>query len=350
MSRPSSVPSAATEPVQPRTGATLLALTESESLSFFREGLGAGHDPAHVHTIDPIKQREAWVDCLTRLGPDVVVSGWCTPPIPPACTVLHGGSVRYICHVSGSVRHVVSRDLIGQGLWVTNWGRLVAPVVAEHALLLVLGALRNQRAWPEVLIHPRRRPKAELRTRTLFEKRVGLHGFGAIAQALVPLLQPFRVQLRAFSTGLSAAAIQELGVEPAASLRDLCAESDVLICCEALTPATRGELGRAALQALPREAVFVNVGRGAVVDEAALLEVIAERDIRVASDVFAQEPLDPDSPFLQLPDAILSPHIGGPTHDFYGRCGALAQANLAAYRRGETPTGLITTAIYDRST
>ena len=248
------------------------------------------------------------------------------------------------------MRKLIGRELIESGLWVTNWGTLVAPIVAEHALLLTLSALRNQAAWPRSLTHNREEPKSSLQTRTLHGKRIALHGFGAIAQALIALLRPFNPHLTAFSTGMPRELIRQSGVETAPDLATLCRDADVLISCEALTPLTARELSYEILSELPAGSVFINVGRGGVVDEAALFRVVRERSLRVGIDVFGEEPLAADSPYVSLPDAILSPHIGGPTHDYYGPCGAHALANLAAFRRGETPQGLITPAIYDRST
>jgi hypothetical protein len=104
------------------------------------------------------------------------------------------------------------------------------------------------------------------------------------------------------------------------------------------------------LAALPRDAVFVNVGRGQVVDEAALLREAAAGRIRVALDVVESEPLVPASAFCQLPGAVLSPHIGGPTFDQYPRCGEQAWRNIARFLEGATLECTVSLADYDRAT
>lgn len=348
-SRPSSSNASALDPVA-RTGTTLLALSSFELESYFPAGCDqdAVLGPCVIH--NPVDTARSWREVVANTGPDLIVTGWSTPAIPPELTAPHGGTVRYVCHVSGSIRHVISRDLVSDGLWVTNWGRLVAPIVAEHALLLTLSALRNQSLWARQLRQPREYPKASLRTRTLHGKRVAIHGLGAIGQALVPLLRPFGVTLSAYSRGLSPEFIRRAGARPAASLIDLARDADIFISCESLTPQTRGELNRDILAALPAEAVFVNVGRGALVDEAALAEAARSGRLRVASDVFCEEPLPRDSPLLHIEGVQLSPHIGGPTHDFYPRCGEHARENIARFRRGEEPLGLFDPDTYDRST
>jgi phosphoglycerate dehydrogenase-like enzyme len=101
---------------------------------------------------------------------------------------------------------------------------------------------------------------------------------------------------------------------------------------------------------IPEWGVFVNVGRGCVVDEAALIRVASEGKIQVALDVFEQEPLAAESPFRGMPNVTLLPHLSGPTRDRRRDCGALALKNLRAYLRGESQEALVTLDIYDRST
>jgi phosphoglycerate dehydrogenase-like enzyme len=166
----------------------------------------------------------------------------------------------------------------------------------------------------------------------------------------VPLLRPFGVAITAYSAGVPAALMQEAGIVPAASLAALFAGSEVLFECEALTPATESSVTAEHLARLPDDAVFVNVGRGQLVDELALAREARSGRLRLALDVVNTEPLTADSPFFGLPNVMLSPHIAGPTGDRYRQCGDNALANLAAFLRGETPPAQITLASYDRAT
>ncbi|HEY9249292.1 MAG TPA: hydroxyacid dehydrogenase [Rariglobus sp.] len=292
----------------------------------------------------------AWMEQVRRIQPRVIVSAWRTPAITEALTRIGGGSVDYVCHVAGSVRHLVTREQIAAGLAVSNWGALVAPIVAEHALLLVLAGLRNLPSWREVLGWPDDRRRERLATRCLRGKRIAIHGFGAIARELVGLLRPFGVSIMAYSAGVPASFMKEHGVTPVSSLEGLCAGADVLVTCEALTPATEGALDARALSRLPDGAVFVNVGRGRLVDETALLRIAREKHLRVASDVFVREPVPSDSPFASLPESLVSPHIGGPTDDLYPQCGHYALANVNRYLSGRPVESMVTAAAYDRST
>jgi phosphoglycerate dehydrogenase-like enzyme len=306
-----------------------------------------------AHTIWPSDAElspEAWPEFLKKTRPEIIVTGWSTPPLPTAWLEAPDCSLRYVCHVPGSVRKVVPRSFIEKGGLVTNWGSLAGQFVAEHALLLALACLRNLSAWRPFIAQPVKEREIEsIGTRSLFGRHVGLHGFGNVARALVPLLRPFGVTIHAFSAGVPDAIIRAEGAEPCASLEDLFRHSEVLFECEALTAATEGSVSAAVLRTLPDGAIFVNIGRGRVVDESALVHEARSGRIPVAVDVLQNE-ITERSELFQVPKAILSPHIAGPTHDQYWRCAELARQNIERYLRGEPPLARVSLEIYDRST
>lgn len=296
---------------------------------------------------------ENWTEILDAKRPTVLVTGWFTPLLPESA--VNGTPLRYICHLAGSVRAFVPRKLMERGVLVTNWGEAVSHTVAEHAILLVLGALRGMPQWRSCLENSAtgaENAANRLRTRSLRGQRVGLHGFGAIARQTVALLKPFGVTVSAYSAGVPARIFEENGVRECAGLEELFSTSDVLIECEALTPETHGCVTEPLLRRLPAEAVFVNVGRGAVVDENALGRLASAGRIRVGLDVFRHEPLPGDSLLLANPETLLSPHIAGPTHDSLPLCGEQALENLRHFLAGDLNEleGVITPEIYDRST
>ncbi|OAM90510.1 hydroxyacid dehydrogenase [Termitidicoccus mucosus] len=304
--------------------------------------------------IDPTAQSpETWRETLRRIEPEVIVSGWETLPLPEQWIQDPGCRLRYVCHLAGSVRRLVPRAFLARGGLVSNWGGIAAASVAEHALLLILAALRDLGSWRDhIAALSAQGPQERLPTRPLRGRRIGLHGFGGIARALVALLRSFGVTIRAFSEGVPAGVFHEHGVERCDSLEALFGQSDVLVECEALTEKTRGSVTAALLRLLPDDAVFVNVGRGRVVAEDALAEAASSRRLRVAVDVVSNEPIQEDHPLLRAPGAIVSPHIGGPTREEYGLCGRRAWENLNRYLRGEPPEddSLVSLELYDRST
>lgn len=335
-----------------RTAATriVLALTARERGLFF--GAAEAVQLAGCHFIDDADLSPTrWEPCLHQLAPTVLVTGWSTPPIPERWIEQADCPLQYVCHVTGSVRRLVPRSFLERGGMVTNWGETVSGQVAEHGLLLALAALRNAPQWAAFIASTgaARRP-GELATKTLFGRRVGLHGFGSVARALVPLLRPFGVTISAYSAGVPAALMEAVGVTPAPSLPELFAQSDVLIECEALTPATENSVTAAVLTRLADDAVFVNIGRGGVVDEPALAREAQSRRLRLGLDVTVSEPITHTSAFFGLPNVVLAPHIGGPTSDRYRACGDFALANLDAFLRGTRPPAAISVAAYDRAT
>lgn len=327
-------------------------LTPRERALFLDRPLDQSDLAPGIAFLPPPEVDEAgWIAHLDEWQPEVLLTGWSTPPLPPSWLARPGCPLRYVCHVTGSVRPLVPRSFIERGGLVTNWGERISGQVAEHGLLLALATLRNQAAWPAFIARPvAERQITDLRTRTLFGARVGLHGFGSVARALLPLLRPFGVTVSAYSAGVPGEIMAHHHVRPAASLLELFRDSAVLFECEALTPATIGCVTAEVLAALPDGAVFVNIGRGGLVDDAALVREGHRRRISLGLDVISAEPVAPDSAFVGVPGIMLSPHIGGPTSDRYPDCGAHALANVARFLAGHPPVGLISLAMYDRAT
>lgn len=327
-------------------------LTGRERKLFLERALGqAGFRDSIVYADEPDLAGDRWLQQLEAWRPEILLTAWSTPRLPESWLLSPGCPLRYVCHIVGTVRHLVPRAFIERGGLVTNWGGRISGQVAEHGLLLALAALRNQAAWgPFIARPPAGRQITDLQTRTLFGLRVGLHGFGSVARALLPLLQPFNVSLAAYSGGVPADVFAQAGVRSVPTLAALFAESDVLFECESLTPLTQGTVTAAVLAALPTGAVFVNIGRGGVVDDSALVREGSSGRLRLALDVVSVEPLTPASPFWAVPGIVLSPHIGGPTFDRYPECGEHALANVARVLAGLPPLDAITLAMYDRAT
>lgn len=313
-----------------------------EGLARLREAYGECVD------LPPDGAADAWRDALVGLRPDAALTCWGTPSIPIAAMPPLG----IVAHTTGSVRGLVPREMIERGLLVTNWGPAAAPAVAECALLLVLACLRRLNAWSFVMHRERGWNTHPLGGDGigLFGRRVGIHGFGNIARQFVRLAAPFGCDLRAYSAGVPDELFAEHGVMQAPSLEALFAESEVIVEVEALTPQTRGSVTEAMLRSLPDGAVFVNVGRGAVVDCRALERVAAEGRLQIGLDVYDPEPPPADSPLRGLPNVTLMPHVAGPTRDQRRACGARAVEALLRFAAGQPIDRPMSVEEYDRST
>lgn len=297
--------------------------------------------------IEPPLSDDEWRQALRTHQPEILICAWEAPPIPEEVA----GFLKYVCYTCGSVRKLVPRELVKNGLLVTNWGSIISNTVAECALLLTLSALRRVGNWSvDMRINGAWKKGRHPDTLSLFERRVGLHGLGAISRELIKLLQPFNVQISAYSPSVPDDTFKQLGVRRSESLEDLFSTSDVLIELAPGKPENHHLVGEKLLRLLPDKAVFINVGRGMVVDEDALIRVCREKGLHVALDVYETEPLPADSPLRSLANTTLLPHLGGPTPDRRRDCGQLALDNLSNYLSGQPLTNLITLDIYDRTT
>lgn len=296
--------------------------------------------------------QEQWVSLLEEICPTVIVSCWSTPRIPVEYACAEESPLRYVCHMAGSVR-LVPREFIERGGLVTNWGNAPAEPVAEHALLLGLAALRNLPEWRRFIARPgseHDHPAAGIKTQTLYGQRVGIHGFGRVARALVALLKPFRVNLSVWSEGVPNDFIESHGATVATSLHGLFSHNDIIFECEALTEKSKSSVSAEMLASLPDGAVFVNVGRGCVVDQQALMAEAAQGRIRVAIDVTRNDPVRTSDPIYKAENIILSPHIAGPTWAEFSECGRFSLENLSRYLQGDSLHEVVTLAAYDRAT
>lgn len=333
----------------PRPASLLAALTAQEVREFLPEPLwgelrSVAAQFTHLDTngLDAAGYHRA----LVAANPEVLISCWKTPRLPAQLPP----DLRYVCYLAGSIKGQITRAQLSTGLQVTNWGDSISRTVAEMALLHILSGLRRTTHWTIAMHQQGAWKDAETETASLFGRRVGLHGFGRIARELLLLLRPFNCEVSAYAPEVDDRFAAHHGIKVAASLEMLFAENDIIVELAPLIPATTGIITEKLLRLIRPGGLFVNVGRGAVVDEAALLRVAREGKINVGLDVYGVEPLPADSGFRGLPNVSLSPHIAGPTTDRRRDAGEFALINLRAYAAGRPLAAVITPAIYDTST
>ena len=333
----------------PRPASILATLTTEELNDFLPEpllGRVRALTPAFTHWDIAGRSAAEFAAALHAANPEVLLACWKTPLLPADLPP----RLRYVCYLCGSVRKLVTREQIERGLVVTNWGGSISRVVAEWALFHILSCLRRATHWTLAMHNEGAWKNGGTETASLFGRRIGLHGFGQIARELVLLLRPFNVSVAGFAPDVTPEVEATLGVRRAPSLEALFAENEIIVELAPLNSATAGTVQEKHLRLIRPGGVFVNVGRGAVVDEAALLRVAQEGKIMVGLDVYGVEPLPVDSPFRGLRNVTLTPHIAGPTTDRRRDAGAHALENLAAYAAGQPLSSVITPAVYDMST
>jgi phosphoglycerate dehydrogenase-like enzyme len=181
---------------------------------------------------------------------------------------------------------------------------------AELAVTLILASLRQ---IPTFVLHQSRRSWHHLRTDSLEGKTALLVGYGGIGEGIERRLRPFGAQV------IPCSRTAREGVAPLSDLTRLAAQADILIACIALAPETHGLISAEVLAALPAGALVVNVGRGPLVDAAALASQLADGRLRAALDVTDIEPLPAGRPEWAMPNVLITPHIGGDTFAFAQR-------------------------------
>ena len=224
---------------------------------------------------------------------------------------------------------------------ITTSSGVHAVPLAEFAILGLLAIAKelprlvtDQRAkvWPEV-----RQPLRELHGQTLF-----LLGLGAIGREVARLGKALGMRTVGFrrTQGPPPEWVDE--VHGPERLPDLAGEADAVVVSLPLTEQTAGLVDRATIERLPPDCIFVNVGRGGVVDEPALIDALRERRIGGAVlDVFAEEPLPPDSPLWTLPNVLVTPHAAALSPRENERIVELFVANLRRLLDGDPLTNVI---------
>jgi glyoxylate/hydroxypyruvate reductase A len=177
-------------------------------------------------------------------------------------------------------------------------------------------------------------PPALLRGRTL-----GIVGLGSIGRAVARAARAF--EMRVIGVNRSGRRIPEVErVFRRPALGEFLAASDYVLLAAPLTPETRGLIGNAELRAMRPEAWLVNVGRGGLIQEEALVRALHERWIAGAIlDVFQSEPLPSDHPFWALPNAVVTPHISGPSDP--AEIAPIFNDNLKRFLEGKTLRGRV---------
>jgi phosphoglycerate dehydrogenase-like enzyme len=207
-----------------------------------------------------------------------------------------------------------------RGIVVINTPGTNGISVAEHALCLMLACARSLPAADQSIRlgdHGFRDTSSGIE---LSGRRLGLLGYGSVARHVAVLANAFGMKVHVLSQHASAEEIALAGAFKADSLGALLAISDILSLHG--LPGSTPVIGAADLAAMPKGSILINTARGSLLDEAALIAALERGHLRAAGlDVFRQEPLPPESPLLQCPRLIVTPHIGGTSVEALERTG-----------------------------
>lgn len=171
---------------------------------------------------------------------------------------------------------------------------------------------------------------------SLYRQQIGFIGFGDLGRAIVPLLAPFNATIRAFDPWLPDDYIASFGCQPA-TLDEVLQQSQITFVVAGVTSQNQGFLGADAFASMPKGASLILVSRAGVVDFDAMLDAAESGHIRVATDVFPQEPVPADHRARRGDNVLLSPHQAGAMDEALRQIGKRAVADAELIARGLPP-------------
>lgn len=297
--------------------------------AWLRERLSADFPQASV------VQLSSYDQVAGEIGEAEVFIGWSLRPEQFTSAT----RLRWIHSPAAAVHQLMFPELVRSDVVVTNAREVHGPVVAEHAIALVLAlakrlpqamSYQRQMVWAQQLLwNERPRP------REVAGSNVLVIGMGSIGREFTA---------RAKALGMNVLAVRENpgkgtsgadAVYATADLDQALPLADYVLLCTPVTPATTGLMNRERLALMKPDSYLINVGRGPLVDEPALLDALTRRTIAGAAlDVFMEEPLAPESKLWSLDNLLITPHTAAVTEKLWQRHYQLIHENMKRYLAG----------------
>ena len=269
----------------------------------------------------------------------------------PAEVLTEGRELDWVHTGAAGVGKSLTPEMLASSVRFTNSAGIHAIPMAETVLAMILYFARGldfavagmaDGRWSTGSYYDATSP-----IRELSESVVGIIGLGGIGREVALRVMAFEgsvIGLRrrpaqpgerpAWADEIQAGEIRVVSGD--AGLGELLAESDYVVLSAPATPETEGIISRSALDAMKKGAVVINVSRGSLVDEEALVEALESGHLRAAGlDVFAREPLAEEHPLWSLPNVLLTPHVSAVTRAFWRREAQLIIENLRRLLDGE---------------
>ena len=251
----------------------------------------------------------------------------------------HADRLRFIQSIGAGTDQFPRDELAKRGIRLASAQGVNARAVAEHAMALILALSRRlpeardnqtKRVWRGMIGDPAER-EDELGGKTLL-----IVGLGDIGGRLARLAKAFDMHVIGLRRDVAAGSGAADAVHKMAELRSLSGEADFVALTCPLTKETENLIDAQAFARMKPSAHLVNVARGRVVDEGALIEAVAARRIAGAGiDVTAEEPLAPSSPLWGMPQVLITPHTAGETRRYEDNVIEILRDNLGRIWRGE---------------
>ena len=269
-------------------------------------------------------------------GARIAITSWGCPPIDR--DVLNcAPELQLIVHAAGTVKGIVTPDVIERGIRVSSANDALGVGVAETALGLTIASLKN--IW-ELASNTRQGKwnEGKSRVRELYEVTIGVVGAGKAGRHFIRLLRNFDVRIVVYDPYLDEQEAIGLGAERV-ELERLLRESDVVSIHAPSIPSTYRMFNRETFALMKDDAVLINTARGSLIDEDDLVNELRKGRFIACIDVTDPEPPRPDHPFRELPNCILIPHIAGAVNNGKYRIGKYVVEEVRRFVTGQPMDG-----------
>jgi lactate dehydrogenase-like 2-hydroxyacid dehydrogenase len=306
-------------------------LTTGPMMSLIEEGI----DKAFiVHRLQEASDRGA---LLKKVGPDIraICTGSHTGVKTDAAMMGHCPNLKIVANFGVGYDSVDVAAAATRGVVITNTPDVLTEEVADTAIGLLLCTVREFYPAEKWLREGRwaREGDYRLTAGSLRDRSIGMVGFGRIGKAIARRIEAFGRPVSYFARHPQSGVANRHYSDLLTLARDV----DTLIAILPGGPATEKIIGAAVLDALGPRGILINMARGSVVDEAALIAALRAQKILAAGlDVYASEP-NIDPAFLALDNVTLFPHVGSASHHTRNAMGQLVVDNLAAFAAGQPP-------------
>lgn len=246
--------------------------------------------------------------------------------------------LRWIHSPAAGVGGMLFPEVVESAVLLTNSRGMSADTIAEHVLAVTLAMFRRlpeafksqaERIWRQDAI-------AELGNRTITGSSILVVGLGGIGRAVAKRMTLLGARVAGVRRHSEEPVDYVANVVPPSALLERLPHADVVVLAAPHTRETRRLIGAPQLSAMSRHALLVNVSRGALVDEPALVAALGGGQIAGAAlDVFEDEPLPPDSQFWTMPNVLITPHTSGFRPDHWDAATALFEENLRRFEAGQ---------------
>ncbi|MDB5572288.1 MAG: hypothetical protein JWN93_3471 [Hyphomicrobiales bacterium] len=243
-----------------------------------------------------------------------------------------GKNIKWVQALGSGVDGIVDQPSLRPEIVVTNMQGLHGPPCAESALCSMLALAR---AMPRVMENQRHAKWERFPMRLLDGKTAVLVGVGVIAEALAPRCKAMGMRVIGVS-GATRAVVGFDEMRPRARLRETAAEADFLVMIAPYTPQNHHMIDAGVIAAMKPQSFLINIARGGVVDEDALLDALRRKRIAGASlDVFKEEPLPEPHPFWSMDNVIVTPHLAGLHDEYPDRAIPIVEHNIRKFLAGD---------------